>query len=100
VRELRAMVFDAVSVHKDRVLSMDAFLASMGKAADAAPAGEDGGERNPFSAAERLPSFDEALELLTREAMARAGGNQTLAARLLGLSQPTLSKRLKGWRRG
>jgi DNA-binding NtrC family response regulator len=100
VRELRAMVFDAVSVHKERVLSMDAFLASMGKAADASPAGDDGrGERNPFAAVERLPTYDEALELLTREAMARAGGNQTLAARLIGLSQPALSKRLKGWRR-
>jgi len=31
--------------------------------------------------------------------MARAGGNQTLAARLIGLSQPALSKRLKAWRK-
>jgi DNA-binding protein Fis len=31
--------------------------------------------------------------------MERAGGNQTLAARLIGLSQPALSKRLKAWGR-
>jgi DNA-binding protein Fis len=30
--------------------------------------------------------------------MARAGGNQTLAARLLGLTQSALSKRLKAYR--
>jgi DNA-binding protein Fis len=56
-------------------------------------------ERNPFSGQDRLPTFDEALELLVTEAMARAGGNQTLAARLIGLSQPALSKRLKAWGR-
>jgi DNA-binding NtrC family response regulator len=99
VRELRAMVFDAVSVHKERVLSMDAFVDAIGRKAEAAGAGaaEDGA--NPFSGVDHLPTFDEALELLAREAMARAGGNQTLAARLIGLSQPALSKRLKSWRK-
>jgi DNA-binding NtrC family response regulator len=96
VRELKAMVFDAVSLHESRVLSMDAFLGSIGRSA--APVGPDP-ERNPFSGLERLPSFDEALEWLVREAMTRAGGNQTLAARLIGVSQPALSKRLKGYSR-
>jgi DNA-binding NtrC family response regulator len=98
VRELRAMVFDAVSLHKDRVLSMDAFLEAIGRAGEA-PVGDAAAAGNPFAGIERLPTFDEALELLVREAMARAGGNQTLAARLIGLSQPALSKRLKAWRR-
>jgi DNA-binding NtrC family response regulator len=98
VRELKAMVFDAVSLHKERVLSMDAFLEAIGKGG-AAPAADGGPERNPFTGLERLPGFDEALELLVHEAMARAGGNQTLAARLIGISQPALSKRLKAYRR-
>jgi DNA-binding NtrC family response regulator len=98
VRELRAMVFDAVSLHKDRVLSMDAFLEAIGRAGEPPP-GEATADRNPFTGVERLPTFDEALELLVREAMARAGGNQTLAARLIGISQPALSKRLKAYRR-
>ena len=55
-------------------------------------------EENPFPTLERLPTFDEALQLLVEEAMARAGGNQTLASRLLGISQPALSKRLKAYR--
>jgi transcriptional regulator with PAS, ATPase and Fis domain len=90
------MVFDAVSLHDSHVLSMSSFLEAIGREAPPEPA--DAAERNPFAALQRLPSFDEALELLVREAMARAGGNQTLAARLLGISQPALSKRLKGYR--
>jgi DNA-binding NtrC family response regulator len=48
-----------------------------------------------LSYAERLPTFKEALSLLTAEAIRRSHGNRTLAARLLGISRPALSKRLK-----
>jgi DNA-binding NtrC family response regulator len=95
VRELRALVFDAVSLHQGRVLSMQAFLDAVGRRAGPT---EGPPERNPFGDLERLPSFGEALRLLVEDAMARAGGNQTLAARLLGVSQSALSKRLKAYR--
>jgi DNA-binding NtrC family response regulator len=98
VRELQAMVFDAVSVHHDRVLSMETFLAALGQRDAKAPAGDAAGDKNPFNGLERLPRFDEVLELLIQEAMARADGNQTIAARLLGITQPALSKRLKAYR--
>ena len=97
VRELRAMVFDAVSLHESHVLSMESFLEAMGRR-DAPPESPDAAEKNPFAGLQPLPGFDEALELLVEEAMERAGGNQTLAARLLGISQPALSKRLKSYR--
>jgi DNA-binding NtrC family response regulator len=97
VRELKAMVYDAVSLHRDRVLSMESFLAALGRAQ---PEPAAAGAANPFAALERLPDFDEALALLVEEAMERAGGNQTIAARLLGITQPALSKRLKALRRG
>jgi DNA-binding NtrC family response regulator len=91
VRELRAMVFDAVSVHRDRMLSMDTFNKAIGQAeSEAVPL-----PVNPFSSFDRLPSFAEAAQFLVGEALKRSGGNQTLAARLLGISQPALSKRLK-----
>ena len=100
IRELRAMVFDAVSLHKGRMLSMDSFLEAMGRSGPCQ--GQAPGSRppNPFAAFERLPTFGEAAEFLVAEALARSGGNQTMAARLLGISQPALSKRLKAARRG
>jgi transcriptional regulator with GAF, ATPase, and Fis domain len=88
-------VYDAVSVHKERVLSMDAFLEALGRNSAGPALADASGEKNPFAALDRLPTFGEALELLVREAMARADGNQTLAARLIGLTQSALSKRLK-----
>ena len=50
---------------------------------------------NPFLCLADLPTLGEASELLVDAALERAQGNQTLAARLLGIAQPSLSKRLK-----
>ena len=96
VRELKALVYNAVSVHRDRVLSMDTFLRTIIRpdVKQSAPATSQA-ERNLYAGLERLPTFGEAAELLVEEAMTRANGNQTIAARLLGISQPALSKRLK-----
>jgi predicted transcriptional regulator len=42
-----------------------------------------------------LPTIKEATRLLVAEAMKRGGGNQSLAAKMLGITQQALSKRLK-----
>jgi DNA-binding NtrC family response regulator len=44
---------------------------------------------------ERLPTFKEALQLLTTKAMLHSNDNQIRAARMLGISRSALSKRLK-----
>jgi DNA-binding NtrC family response regulator len=43
----------------------------------------------------RLPTLGEARDLVIQEALHRANGNQSIAARLLGISQPALSIHLK-----
>jgi len=95
VRELRAMIYDAVSVHRDRVLSLESFIRAIGSTADS---GSGGDVRLPgeslFKGMERLPTITDTVEQLIAEAMERADNNQTIAARLLGISQPALSKRL------
>ncbi|MDD2271009.1 MAG: sigma-54 dependent transcriptional regulator [Desulfuromonadaceae bacterium] len=99
VRELKAMIFDAVSTHKDRMLSMDSFLKAINSGAESRDVAASTPEQNPFASFERLPTFANAATYLLEEALSRAKGNQTLAARLLGISQPSLWKRLKLTRR-
>ncbi len=85
VRELRAFVFDAMGRWNGGDFSCGP---------DSDTAGHLGmHEELCFPAA--LPTIDEAVHALVREAMSRAGGVQTVAARWLGISQPALSKRLK-----
>jgi DNA-binding NtrC family response regulator len=96
VRELRSMVFDAVTVHNDRMLPMGAFVKAIEPLRAECPEVAPGASRrNPFAGFDQLPTFSDAAAFLVLEAMDRSGGNQTLAARLLGISQPALSKRLK-----
>ncbi len=96
VRELRAMVFNAVSVHKGRTLSMGLFKKAMGLANNEPAANPNLSPDSPLlTFHERLPTLKQAAELLVREAIKRTDGNQSMAARLLGITQPALSGRLK-----
>ena len=93
VRELESMVFEAVAQHESRMLSMTAFEAritlptSQNKPPETDPI-------SSFAFFERLPSIHEAVSMLIDEAMRRTEGNQTIAARLLGISRTALNKRL------
>ncbi len=96
VRELKSMVYDAVSVHQSRMLSMDAFKRAMGQHGEPAAMAPDKETAQPlFVPTEPLPSLHDLPDLVIAEAMRRAKGNQSVAARLIGISQPALSKRLK-----
>jgi DNA-binding NtrC family response regulator len=94
VRELRALIYDAVSRHRSRLLSMDVFKAVLDDPVDAIDLSlsPDPVSFNPDLS---LPSLSAMDEFLIAEAMKRASNNQSLAARILGISQPALSKRLK-----
>jgi DNA-binding NtrC family response regulator len=90
------MVFNAVSVHNGRKLSMDLFKKSMGLSQRESIQISGAWPETPLlTFHERLPTLKEAADLLVREAIQRTKGNQSMAARLLGVTQPALSSRLK-----
>ena len=93
VRELKGMVYDAVSRHRSRLLSMEVFRSIIDE--DLQKPIELPQSAVHFNPDLMLPSLVEMDAYLIDEAMKRAGNNQSLAARMLGISQPALSKRLK-----
>jgi len=97
VRELRGMIFDAVSVQRGRTLTAGFFRDRLDFDAAADSAGEAVGPASKgrllFNA--RLPTIREATGALIKEALVRTGGRQKPAARLLGITPQALSRRLK-----
>jgi DNA-binding NtrC family response regulator len=94
VSELRDLVFSAVGQNRASRLSLEPFRQYL--ASHAAPSRESGDGAAPLLLVPgRLPTLVEARDLVIREAMHRANGNQAIAARLLGISQPALSIHLK-----
>jgi DNA-binding NtrC family response regulator len=95
VRELRALVFNAVSLHRRGVLSLASFRQAL-------PARPERGKSQREAAVpgaqvrfgEDLPTLKQISGLLVEEALQRAAGNRSIAARLLGISHQALSKRL------
>lgn len=101
IRELKSIIFDAVSVHRSKILSLDVFKKSMDlqiSTSNGVVHTSEGKESSIFNKQMPLPQLQDIDELLVNEAMERAEGNQSIASRLLGVSQPALSKRLKKMR--
>jgi two-component system, NtrC family, nitrogen regulation response regulator GlnG len=98
VRELEAMVFDAVARHQGGSLSLQAFKDAM-EAGRPLLAGEwVSTPARPFRSvweAEPLPTLKEAEDALVAAALRHADGNQGVAAGLLGVSRQALNKRLR-----
>jgi DNA-binding NtrC family response regulator len=99
VRELKSMIFDAVSIHKSKMLSMEPFVEAMGMGQEPGFAAGaciyDGEGRNMLASLDVLPPLKSIEKLLIEEALRRTGGVQGIAARLLGISAPALTKRLR-----
>ncbi len=93
IRELQALVYDAVSRHKSHMLSMEVFRRVISNPGTPLEPSESDAEI--FDPDKPLPTLQELSELLIACAMNRAEGNQSLASKMLGISQPALSKRLK-----
>jgi DNA-binding NtrC family response regulator len=98
IRELEALVFDAVLRHRSGVLSMETFREVIGheRLVSPTPSSDAPGSENPLCAIfGHFPTIDEVEEYMIREAMKMAKGNQGLAGNILGMGRQTLNKRLK-----
>lgn len=97
VRELRTMISDAMIHHKSRMLSMDQFKIAMGMERGSMQTAFTAPDMDPsrviFSGA--LPTLNEMTQQLIAEALERAGGNQSIAAAMLGITRQALNQRLK-----
>lgn len=94
IRELRALAFEAMTHHQSGILSMDQFYRAIDKEISLDLVHKQNNQAL-FPKDSPLPRLKEVGELLVEEAMRRADGNQSLAAKLLGVSQPALNKRVK-----
>lgn len=90
IRELKAMIYDAVSRQQGYVLGLDAFAGLMGMKPRQGnmPAPAAGG----VSFGPELPSMKDVRRRLAEEALKRSNGNVSLAARLIGLTRQSLSQ--------
>jgi DNA-binding NtrC family response regulator len=97
VRELRAMVFDAVARHSHGVLSIDSFRTAIGLESHPKAPALDPSKRSVvlrFCDEERMPTLDEAETVLIEQALDLAHGNQGVAATYLGISRNALNKKI------
>jgi DNA-binding NtrC family response regulator len=99
VRELRGMIFDAVSLHSSGILSLDSVRKQIAGAFDGKPgkrsAGTATSDDDLIMFPGRFPTLREAEDAVIGEALKRAEGNQTIAAELLGVSRRALNNRLR-----
>ncbi len=97
IREFRAMIFDALSQYTQGIMSMEVFRNAIGLSDQCLANNDAELESDIISSSfpEKLPTLELVASQLIDEAMNRAQGNQSIAARMLGISQPALSRRLK-----
>ncbi|MDB5103451.1 MAG: two component, sigma54 specific, transcriptional regulator, Fis family [Fibrobacteres bacterium] len=96
VRELRGMVYDAVSRHQGGVLSIQSFKDAIGgkhagNAGSPRPRPAGPGLSFPFP----LPTVKDAEIALIREALKRTAGNKTLASEMIGMARQTFRTKVK-----
>ena len=102
IRELRSMIYDAVSAHRTKKLSMDRFREYITPKEPFPKAGSTQFSPNYdqwFTQPGPLPTLKQGAQLLIAEAMKRYNNNQSMAAKLLGISRQRLSRHLKSIRK-
>lgn len=98
VRELESMVCDAITRHRGGILSVEIFRAYMDRYQPEVikeALEEPSQQTDVYSGLTELPTLKHASRLLIIEALYRTEGNQSAAAKILGITQPALNYRIK-----
>ena len=91
IREPKSMVHDALSRYKKGPITADLFKGL--DLTEKETSFKDGA--HALETGNGLPTLKQASNILVEKAMEQAGGNQPAAAKILGISQQALSKRLQ-----
>jgi two-component system, NtrC family, nitrogen regulation response regulator GlnG len=96
VRELEALIVDAVARHQGTTLALHSFIEAMGGTPSLASPEPPEASSTALTVQfpPRLPTLKEAEEAVITEALRRAEGHQGVAAVLLGISRQALNQRL------
>ncbi|MBF0184499.1 MAG: sigma-54-dependent Fis family transcriptional regulator [Magnetococcales bacterium] len=105
IRELRAMVFDAVAQHRRGILSLRSFKEHIQinlphPDATLPPHDSHNGLQLSWPNTGRPPTIKEAEEFLLQHALRTSKGNQGMAASLLGITRQALNQRLARRKKG
>ena len=98
IRELKAMIFDAVAKHKSGVMSLGCFndyIVKKGKFTEPEIAIPEQGLSSMPDISGRFPTLKEIEDFMISKALKRSNGNQGIAASLLGITRQALNSRLK-----
>jgi len=98
VRELQAMVTDAVTRHKTRMLSMENFMNAIKDQTLTIPKSKPSYEEDEGCLLEtfgHFPTFKEMEQYLISKALKMSEGNQGIAASMLGITRQALNRRLR-----
>jgi two-component system, NtrC family, response regulator AtoC len=95
VRELRAMMYRVTLLHDAEVLQAEHLPADIVARAITAPRTEH--DHDAEAEPPPIATLAEVEREYIEHVVARCGGNQSLAARHLGITRQTLAKKLKSW---
>lgn len=97
IRELEGLIYDAVSLHKSGILSLDSIRRKLSDQIEGEKRSvrKEEIEDSPIVITGRFPSLKETEDAIIKEALKRADGNQTIAAEMLGISRRALNNRLQ-----
>ena len=98
IRELKAMVFDAVAKHRSGVLSLKSFkeyIKQRSEFIDSDISFNNTESPEMPCVSGRFPTLKEMDDFMVSEALKRSNGNQGIAASMLGITRQALNSRLK-----